>query len=172
MSRGSPRALARGDREFVSPKHERRFQPGLGILAAPRLPAACFLRLFIHISSHLIVWPRIIARRLADEAIFFVTGEMMDYLQERGVDRQAMHEQLRKLTEEATIELHNGGMNTLAEKILGDATFGIKQEELAQLMLPERLIGRAPQQTTDFLEEFVQPLLAHEDADVAVCIEV
>ena len=40
--------------------------------------------------------------------------------------------------------------NDLLERIAADPIFGVTMEELEEIMLPEKYVGRAPQQTEDF----------------------
>ena len=52
-----------------------------------------------------------------------------------------------------------GGENDLLQRIAADPAFGVTLEELEQLIVPEEYVGRAPEQTADFLAEEVQPVL-------------
>lgn len=52
-----------------------------------------------------------------------------------------------------------GGENDLIERVCADPAFGISREEAEALLQPERFVGRAPQQVSEFLKEQIQPIL-------------
>ena len=52
-----------------------------------------------------------------------------------------------------------GGENDLLERIAADEAFGVTLEELEKILQPEKYTGRAKEQTADFLEEEVKPVL-------------
>jgi len=62
--------------------------------------------------------------------------------------------------EAAKIVKVEGGENDLLERIAADSMFGVSLEELQALLKPEKYVGRAPEQTADYLHEIVEPLLA------------
>ena len=52
-----------------------------------------------------------------------------------------------------------GKPNDLLQRIANDPTFGLTMEELQKIMIPENFVGRAPQQTEEYIKNFVQPVL-------------
>ena len=48
---------------------------------------------------------------------------------------------------------------SLPERIANDPAFKITEEEIRALLIPENYVGRAPEQTEEFLAEFIKPLL-------------
>ena len=52
-----------------------------------------------------------------------------------------------------------GGENDLLERIASDPIFMTSMEELEQLLSPEKYVGRAPEQTAEFLSDYVKPIL-------------
>ena len=52
-----------------------------------------------------------------------------------------------------------GGENDLLERIAGDPMFGVTLEELKEILKPEKYVGRAPEQTREFLDEVLGPVL-------------
>ena len=58
-----------------------------------------------------------------------------------------------------------GKDNNLLELIAADPAFNMTLDELKALMQPERYVGRAPQQTEEFITEVIQPVL-DENKDV------
>ena len=78
----------------------------------------------------------------------------------RGGDRQALHERIRVLSQEAGRNVKDLGQdNNLIDLIAADPLFGMSREELTAHLEPERYIGRCPEQVTEFLEQCVQPVL-------------
>ena len=45
------------------------------------------------------------------------------------------------------------------KRIANDTTFGLTMQELEKIMIPENFVGRAPQQTQEYIENFVKPML-------------
>lgn len=94
----------------------------------------------------------------------------------RGGDRQQLHERIRLHALEAGRNVKELGLtNNLLDLISADPQFGLSREELTAHMAPSRYIGRCPEQVSDFLSEFIQPVLAaHPDAlsDQAVELKV
>ena len=52
-----------------------------------------------------------------------------------------------------------GEDNNLLELIAADPAFGLTLEELEKTMDPKKYVGRAPEQTEEFLKEVIQPVL-------------
>lgn len=120
------------------------------------------LNLYMNISDGLVVYPKVIEKRLRSELPFMATENiMMDAVKQRGGDRQELHERIRELSMETGYEIKAlGEDNHLFEKIAQDPMFGVTLEELEEHLKPENYVGRAPQQTEEFLAECVQPVLA------------
>ncbi|MGN0536638.1 MAG: adenylosuccinate lyase [Acutalibacteraceae bacterium] len=119
------------------------------------------LNLYMNISDGLVVYPKVIEKRLRSELPFMATENiMMDAVKQRGGDRQELHERIRELSMETGYEIKAEGQdNHLFEKIAKDPMFGVTLEELEEHLKPENYVGRAPQQTEEFLAECVQPVL-------------
>ena len=52
-----------------------------------------------------------------------------------------------------------GGENDLLQRIAADPIFGVGMEELEGILQPEKYVGRAPEQTREFLRDNVGPVL-------------
>lgn len=92
----------------------------------------------------------------------------------RGGDRQELHERIRIHSLEAGHNVKELGLpNNLLELIEADPRFGLTRAELTSHMEPSRYIGRCPEQVTDFLAEYVRPVLeAHPDALTEQAVEL
>ena len=112
------------------------------------------LSLMLNIISGAVVYPKIIEKHLAEELPFMATENIIMHCVKKGRDRQKIHERIRiHSVETATqIKMH-GGENDLLTRIVGDKFINITTEELAQIMHVSHFIGRAPQQTEEFLAE-------------------
>lgn len=84
---------------------------------------------------------------------------MMDAVK-RGGNRQELHERIRVHSLEAGRNVKDLGLpNNLIDLIAADPMFGMSREELTAHLEPSRYIGRCPEQVTDFLTDYVQPVL-------------
>ena len=95
------------------------------------------------------------------ELPFMATENIMMDAVNRGGNRQELHEKIREHSMAAsTVVKRDGGENDLLERIAADPAFGVTLDELKALLKPENYVGRAPQQTEDFLNETVKTALA------------
>jgi adenylosuccinate lyase len=129
-------------------------------IAAAFLAVDGILSLYINVISGLQVYPKVIARHLADELPFMATENILMYCVKKGGDRQRLHEAIRRHSVEAgkAVKLQ-GGRNTLLDMILGDPEFHLTEAELTELTDPEKFTGFAAEQTELFLQKYVRPLL-------------
>jgi adenylosuccinate lyase len=57
-----------------------------------------------------------------------------------------------------------GKANDLLERIAADPAFGMTMDQLQAIMKPQNFVGRAPQQTREYLDEVIRPILdANQD---------
>ncbi len=119
------------------------------------------LSLYANVADGLVVYPKVIEQRLRKELPFMATENiMMDAVKKRGADRQQLHERIRVHSMAASkVIKEEGGENDLLERIANDDAFGVTLDELEHILQPEKYTGRAKEQTEDFLNEFVSPVL-------------
>ena len=119
------------------------------------------LSLYANVADGLVVYPKVIEQRLRKELPFMATENiMMDAVKKRGADRQQLHERIREHSMAASkVIKEEGGENDLLERIAADEAFGVTLEELEHLLKPENYTGRAKEQTEDFLNECIKPVL-------------
>ena len=123
------------------------------------------LNLYLNVSDGLVVYDKVIEKRLRSELPFMATENIMMDAVKRGGDRQELHERIRELSMEAgrTVKVE-GKDNDLLERIAADPAFNLTIDELRKSMEPSRYVGRAKEQTVTFIEKTVQPVLdAHKD---------
>lgn len=130
------------------------------------LAVDAILNIYENVASGLIVHEKVIEKHIMDELPFMASENIMMDAVKRGGDRQELHERIRVHSLEAGRNVKDLGLrNNLIDLIAGDPLFGMSREELTAHMNPQDYIGRCPQQVTDFLQEYVQPVLAaHPDA--------
>ena len=119
------------------------------------------LSLYANVADGLVVYPKVIEQRLRKELPFIATENiMMDAVKKRGADRQQLHEKIREHSMAASrVVKVEGGENDLLERIAADEAFGVTLEELEKILKPENYTGRAKEQTEDFLNECIKPVL-------------
>ena len=118
------------------------------------------LQLYMNVVDGLVVYPKVIEKRLMSELPFMATDNIMMDAVKAGGDRQELHERIRELSMEAGKHVKAEGKdNDLLELIAADPAFNLKLEDLQKTMDPHRYVGRSPQQVTDFLKECVAPVL-------------
>lgn len=127
------------------------------------LAVDAILMLCENISAGLVVYPQVIRRHLADELPFMATENILMAAVRRGGDRQDLHERIRRHSMDAGSRVkQEGAANDLLDRIAADPAFDLDQSELDKLLDASLYIGRAPQQVEEYLEGFIDPLLAAE----------
>jgi adenylosuccinate lyase len=72
-----------------------------------------------------------------------------------------LHERIRVHSVEAARQVKEHGMaNDLLERIAGDASFDTTVEKLEAMLDPAKYTGRSKEQTEEFLQDHVAPVLA------------
>ncbi|MBR6618312.1 MAG: adenylosuccinate lyase [Oscillospiraceae bacterium] len=108
----------------------------------------------------LVVYEKIIERRVMAELPFMATENIMMDAVKKGGNRQELHERIRQYSMQAGARVKREGLdNNLCELIINDPMFMITKEEMDAIMKPENFIGRAPQQVDEFIANCVQPAL-------------
>ena len=118
------------------------------------------LDLCLNVVDGLVVYPKVIEKRLMSELPFMATENIMMDAVKAGGDRQELHERIRELSMEAGRNVKEKGLdNNLLDLIAADPAFGLNEEELKKTMDPTKYVGRAPLQVENFLKKVVDPVL-------------
>ncbi len=118
------------------------------------------LDLYLNVVDGLVVYPKVIEKRLMAELPFMATENIMMDAVKAGGDRQELHEKIRTLSMEAGRNVKEKGLdNNLLELIAADPAFNLTLEELKETMDPSRYTGRAKEQVEEFLREVIRPIL-------------
>ena len=118
------------------------------------------LDLYLNVVDGLVVYPKVIEKRLASELPFMATENIMMDAVKAGGDRQELHERIRELSMEAGKNVKELGLdNNLIELISKDPMFKLNKEELEKSLDSTNYIGRSSNQVREFIEEFIKPIL-------------
>lgn len=95
------------------------------------------LDLYLNVVDGLVVYPKVIEKRLMSELPFMATENIMMDAVKAGGDRQELHEKIRTLSMEAGKNVKEKGLdNNLLELIAADPAFNLTLEELNRAMEP------------------------------------
>ena len=131
------------------------------------------LDLYLNVVDGLVVYPKVIEKRLMSELPFMATENIMMDAVKAGGDRQELHERIRELSMEAGRNVKvEGRDNNLLELIAADPSFNLTLEELKKTMDPKKYVGRAPQQVEEFLDEVIRPVLEENKDLLGVKAEI
>ncbi len=130
------------------------------------LAVDAILNIYINVVDGLVVYPKVIQQHIDNELPFMATENIMMNEVKKGGDRQELHEKIRVHSMEAgkTVKVE-GKKNDLIERIAADPSFSADAEELKGVLKSENYVGRAPQQTQEYIENFVKPIL-DENRDI------
>ena len=131
------------------------------------------LDLCLNVVDGLVVYPKVIEKRLMSELPFMATENIMMDAVKAGGDRQELHERIRELSMEAGRNVKEKGLdNNLLELIAADPAFNLSLEELQKTMDPAKYVGRAPIQVDVYLKNVVNPVLEANKDILGVTAEI
>lgn len=137
------------------------------------LAVDAILELYINIVSGIVVYPKMIEKRLKSELPFMATENIMMAAVKKGGDRQELHERIRDHSMEAgKVVKVEGGENDLLSRIAADSAFGLTLEEIEAEMKPENFVGRAPQQVEEMIRDYVTPVIEKYKDDLGITVEI
>jgi adenylosuccinate lyase len=116
------------------------------------------LKILNNIASGLVVYPKVIQSHIQAELPFMATENILMAAVKAGGDRQLLHEKIRQHSQAAAAQVKQKGLpNDLIERLKADRDFA--KVDFKKVLNPKDYIGRAPQQTDEFIAEVVKPLL-------------
>ena len=112
------------------------------------------------------VYPKVIRSRVMAELPFMASENIMMKAVKKGGDRQELHERLRTHAVAAAAVVKQEGLpNDMIARVEADPAFGLTREEIEAELAPEAFTGRSAEQVTDYLNEYIRPVLeANPDA--------
>jgi adenylosuccinate lyase len=118
------------------------------------------LMLVENVAKGLVVYPKVIAKKLQEQLPFLATEEILMAGVKAGGDRQDLHERIRVHSRAAVQAVKAEGRdNPLLGLIAADPAFGRIKKQLPDLMDPARFVGRSAEQVDAFLREELEPRL-------------
>ena len=131
------------------------------------------LDLCLNVVDGLVVYPKVIEKRLMSELPFMATENIMMDAVKAGGDRQELHERIRELSMEAGRNVKvEGKDNNLLELIAADPAFNLTLDELKKTMDPAKYTGRASVQVDQYLTKVIRPLLEENKGILGVKAEI
>lgn len=126
------------------------------------------LKLYINITSQMVVFPKQIERHLRMELPFMSTEKILMEAVEKGKSRQEMHEVVKEHSLAAGKVVKEQGLdNDLLERLAQDKRIPFSLEEIMELVGDYRqFTGRAAAQTDEYIREVVVPLLAAREGQM------
>jgi len=113
-----------------------------------------------NISDGLVVYPKVIEKRIKEELPFMATENIIMEAVKRGGDRQDLHEKIRVHSMDAGMVVKKEGkQNDLLERIIDDTSFGLERSDIEKILEIKNFIGRSPEQTVEFINNYVQPAI-------------
>ena len=118
------------------------------------------LNIYINVTGGLVVYDKVVRRRVMEKLPFMATENIMMKSVKNGGNRQELHERLRVHSHAAAAKVKlEGGANDLIERIEKDPAFPITREEIEAELSPELYIGRCVSQVEEFVKEVADPIV-------------
>ncbi len=133
----------------------RRIAISEGFLATDAILDLC-----INVTDGLVVNEKVIEKNLQEELPFMITENiLMDKVKEGG-NRQELHEEIRKLSLEASSRIKQEGLdNDLFDRLCASKVLNISREKQKEYLDASKYVGRALEQVSEFLTNDVKPVL-------------
>ena len=138
------------------------------------LAVDAILQIYINVTDGLVVYDKVVARRVMEKLPFMATENIMMESVRRGGNRQELHERLRVHSHAAAAKVKlEGGANDLIDRIAADDFFPLTKEEIERELDSRKYIGRSVSQVQEFLADVVAPVLArYPDAGIKAELNV
>lgn len=131
------------------------------------------LDLYLNVVDGLVVYTKVIEKRLMSELPFMATENIMMDAVKAGGDRQELHEKIRELSMEAGANVKQKGLdNNLLELIAKEPSFNLTLDELKACMDPSKYVGRSTEQVEEFLTQVVNPVLEENKELLGMTAEI
>ncbi|MDR0821235.1 MAG: adenylosuccinate lyase [Oscillospiraceae bacterium] len=137
------------------------------------LAADAVLNIFLNVTDGIKVYPTVVTKRLTAELPFMATENIMMDAVKRGGNRQELHEKIRVHSLAAAERVKEGdGVNDLPERIASDPAFGVTLDDVNAVLKPANFVGRSVEQTENFLNTVVKPLLRQNSGLIKTAAEL
>ncbi len=130
------------------------------VMAQTFLSVDAVLELYLNVADGLVVYTNTINKHIAAELPFMSTEVILMECVKAGGDRQELHERIRVHSMEASKMVKQFGKdNDLIDRIKSDDAFKAIHDIIDSLLDPVNFIGRAKEQTEEFVNECVKPII-------------
>ncbi len=131
------------------------------------LTVDAILNLYLNVSENLVVYDKVIEKRVNAELPFMATENILMECVKSGGDRQRLHEKIRILSMKAgeNVKVY-GRENNLIDLIKNDNDFACVKDKLDSILDGKNFIGRSSEQVTDFIKEVDEILSNNPDVDI------
>ena len=138
------------------------------------LAVDAILNIYINVTGGLVVYDKVIYRRVMEKLPYMATENILMESVKRGGNRQQLHERIRELSHAATGRVKlEGGSNTLIEDIAADPAFPLTAEEIRAQLDPALYIGRSASQTEEFNRTVIEPIIEkYHDEEIQAQLNV
>lgn len=127
------------------------------------------LNIYINVSAGLVVYDKVVNRRVMEKLPFMATENIMMESVKRGGNRQELHEALRVHSHAAAAKVKlEGGSNDLIDRIAQDPLFPLTKEDIVAHLDPKLYVGRSVSQVNEFLSDIVNPVLSRYAGEAIV----
>ncbi len=124
------------------------------------LTVDAILNIYLNVSENLFVYDKVIAKHVAAELPFMATENIIMECVKAGGSRQELHEHIRRLSMEAGNNVKREGKeNNLLELVTKDEAFRAVWDRLDEILDARKFVGRAPEQTEEFIRNEIDPIL-------------
>jgi len=129
------------------------------------------LEILINVTGGLVVYPRVIAARVAAELPFMATENILMAGVKAGGNRQELHERIRLHSHAAAAQVKKMGKpNDLIARLSSDMAFA--KVDFDRILDPKAYIGRAPKQVDEFIKDVVEPIRKRYRKDLTRKVEL
>ena len=124
------------------------------------LAVDAILNIYMNVSSNLVVYEKVVTRRVMEKLPFMATENIMMESVKRGGDRQELHEIIRVHSHAAAAKVKlEGGQNDLIDRIAEDERIPLTKDEILSQLDPKKYIGRSVSQVEEFIREVSAPVI-------------
>lgn len=128
------------------------------------LAVDAILNIYMNVSDGMVVYDKVINRRVMEKLPFMATENIMMESVKRGGDRQELHEIIRVYSHQAAAKVKlEGGTNDLIDRIAADDRIPLSKDEIVSQLKPGLYTGRCASQVTEFLDEVAGSIIARYD---------
>ena len=137
------------------------------VMAQAFLATDAVLELYMNVADGLVVYENTIRKHIMAELPFMSTEVILMECVKAGGDRQELHEKIRVHSMEASRMVKQFGKdNDLIDRIKADSAFAAIHGMIDRILDPKNFIGRAKEQTEEFLRDEIVPILQANQSEL------